>query len=368
MTLGNAMKVAVTSQFGSVNTKVINVQAGGVQLGPPGSLVANPLTTKDVDAISKLSSVDFAVGRNLETISIEYNDKLIFSSAISISEGYESEIYELMGDIKPELGRLLEKGDSGRVILGNNFLDEDKNGFEKEIVPGKDILVNNKEFYVQGILEKTGALTTDSVIFMNDNDLNELANYGNDIDIIGVKVKDKDLMDRTKEDIEKLMRQRRDVDIGEEDFSVNTPESSLETVNSILGAIQIFIIIIASISILVGSIGIINTMTTSVLERTKEIGIMKSIGARNSQIFFQFFVESGFLGLIGGIIGAFLGILIGFSGTLAINNWIGSEISFEIDFVLVFFTLIGSFFIGALAGVFPAMKASKQNPVEALRE
>src|SRR4030065_2538855 len=127
------------------------------------------------------------------------------------------------------------------------------------------------------------------------------------------------------------MRQRRNVNIGEEDFEVSTPESSMKTVNSVLGAIQAFIIIIASISILVGSIGIVNTMTTSVLERKKEIGIMKAIGSRNSQIFMQFFIESGFLGLTGGLFGAIFGVLVGYAGTIGINNLIGTTINPQIN-------------------------------------
>jgi putative ABC transport system permease protein len=94
---------------------------------------------------------------------------------------------------------------------------------------------------------------------------------------------------------------------------------------------------------------------------------MKAVGAKNSQIFMQFFVESGFLGLVGGLLGAIFGILIGFVGTVGINSWLGSEIGFKIDYILIFFTLLGSFLIGAIAGIIPAMQAAKQNPVEALR-
>jgi putative ABC transport system permease protein len=107
-------------------------------------------------------------------------------------------------------------------------------------------------------------------------------------------------------------------------------------------------------------------MTTSVLERRREIGIMKSVGARNSQIFSQFFIESGFLGFIGGGIGVLFGVLLGYVGTITINNFIGAETQPEISFSLIFFSLFGSFLIGALAGIFPAMKAAKQNPVRAL--
>ena len=185
--------------------------------------------------------------------------------------------------------------------------------------------------------------------------------------MMAVKERSEELMDKAKEDIEKLMRKRREVDKGEEDFEVSTPEAMMETVNSILGGVQAFIIIIASISILVGTLGIVNTMTTSVLERKKEIGIMKAIGAKNSQVFMQFFFESGMLGLIGGLVGVILGTLISVAGVMGINSFLGSELLPVIDFMLIGGALVGSFVIGAVAGIVPAINAAKQNPVEALR-
>jgi putative ABC transport system permease protein len=367
ITLGNGLKLAVTSQFGASNTEVITVQAEGLNYGPPGSLVTTPLTADDAEAINQLSSVDFAIGRNIETGKLEYNNILGVGSAFSIPEGYEKEIYEIVDDIEAEYGRLLKPGDVKKVVLGHNFHDGDTNGFGKDITPGKNVLIDDIEYEVVGILKKKGSFMYDWIVLMYDDDLEELIGYGDEVDLIEVKVKNKDLIDRAKEDIEKLMRQRRDVKLGEEDFSVTTPEATLQTVNSVLGAIQAFIIIIASISILVGSIGIVNTMTTSVLERKKEIGIMKAIGSRNSQIFTQFFIESGFLGLIGGVLGAIFGILIGFIGTAGINGWLGAEVPFRINFPLIIFTLLGSFLIGAIAGIVPAMRAARQNPVEALR-
>ena len=367
ITLGNAMKIAVTSQFGVTNTEIISVQAGGLSYGAPGSLVTNPLTTDDVEAIDKLDSVEFAIGRNIETGKMEYNDILAVGSAYSIPEGYEKEIYEITDDIEAEYGRLLKKGDYRKVVLGANFMDGGSNPFGKDIIVGKKVLINDIEFEVAGILKKKGSFIYDWTVFMYDDELKEIMGYGDSVDLIDVKVKDKDLIYKAKEDIERLLRDRRNVDISEEDFEVTTPEAMLEQVNSVLGAIQAFVIIIASISIIVGSIGIINTMTTSVLERKKEIGIMKAIGARNSQIFFQFFVESGFLGLIGGAVGCLFGVLVGFVGTFGINSWLGTTISPAISFGLIFFVLLGSFVIGAIAGIVPAMQAAKQNPVEALR-
>jgi putative ABC transport system permease protein len=202
---------------------------------------------------------------------------------------------------------------------------------------------------------------------MNENSLQDLINYGDDIDVIVVQVKDKSLMNKTKNKIEEVLRKTRDVKLGEENFEVSTPEASLATVNNILAGIQAFIIIIASVSIIVGAVGIVNTMTTSVLERRKEIGIMKAIGAKNSQVFLQFFIESGLLGLIGGIVGIVLGGLIGFAGINGINQFLGSEAQPNMNFVFLLSVLVGSFLIGAIAGIAPALQAANQNPVEALR-
>jgi len=202
---------------------------------------------------------------------------------------------------------------------------------------------------------------------MNEDSLRDLMDYGDDVDLIAVKVRSEDVIERTKEDIEKLLRKRRDVDLGEEDFEVSTPEAMMETVNDVLGGVQAFIVIIASISILVGALGIVNTMTTSVLERRKEIGIMKAIGGTNYQVFMQFFFESGMLGLLGGLVGVVLGTLVSTVGILGINSAIGAELSPAFDFILISGALFGSFVVGAIAGVVPAMNAARQDPVEALR-
>ena len=365
--LGSGLEAAVGAQFGISSTEVITVQAGGVNaFGAPGSGAVNKLTTDDAEEIEKLSSVEMAIPRNIETIRVEYNDKLSIMSALSIPYGEQKKRgWEVM-DLEAEKGRLLQDSDLKKVVLGNSF-SKDSNGFDKIIETGDKILINGEKFEVVGILKKKGSLIFDNVVFVNNDVLEDLTGYGDEVDLIAVVIKNPELMDKAAEDITKLLRKQRDVKEGEEDFEVSTPEAMMETVNSILGGVQAFIIIIASISILVGAIGIVNTMTTSVLERKKEIGIMKAIGATNFQVFLQFFFESGMLGLMGGIIGAILGTLISIGGVAGINNFIGSELSPVIDFWLIGGALVGSFSIGALAGIIPAMNASKQNPVEALR-
>jgi len=366
ITLGNGLKTAVNSQFGVSSTQAITIQAGGLNLGSPGSAVSTPLTKQDAEAIGKLSTIEFATTRNIEQLIIEYNNKIKVNYIIGIEEGTEKESYELIG-IASENGRLLQSGDSKKIVIGHNFIDGKKNGFEKDIKIGKSLMINNQSFIIIGILEKKGSFIMDNIIIMPEKDLDNLVHFGDNVDIIGVKVKDKDLMDKAKEDIEKLLRKRRNVKVGKEDFQVSTPDAILSQVNSVIGGIQIFIVLIASISILVGAIGIVNTMATSVIERRKEIGIMKAIGARNKHIFLLFLVESGFMGFIGGLLGVIFGLFIGYFGTVGINNFVGITAKPTINYFLIFFVLIGSFLLGALAGILPAMGAAKENPVEVLR-
>jgi putative ABC transport system permease protein len=367
ISLGDGLKLAVNSQFGVSSTQLITIQAGGLSgYGPPGSFVVKPLTSDDATAIGKLSTVELVVPRIIETVKMEYNSKLQIVASASIPTENTLEAYELQ-DFKIEYGRLLDKSDINKVVLGNNYAYAAKSGFDKEIMPGNTITIENKSFRVIGILKKKGSFIIDGAILMIEPDLKRLMNTGNNIDVIVAKIKSKDLMPRAEIQIEDLLRERRNVNKGEEDFEVSTPEALLATVNQILTGVQLFIVLIASIAIIIGAIGIVNTMMTSVMERRKEIGIMKAIGARNSDIFLQFFIEAGMLGMIGGVVGIIAGVMIGYLGTLGINYFLGSQTSPSINFILVIATLAGSFIIGSAAGIAPAMKAARQNPVEVLR-
>jgi len=368
ITIGNGLREAVNSQFGISSTEVISVQAGGLNsFGPPGSGAVNPLTVQDSEAIERLSSVEYAIPRNIESVRVEFNDKLLIGLGVSLPKGDKRKfVYELM-DLEIESGRFLDNKDSGKVLLGNDFSDKTKSGFDKAVRIGDSLSIEGKNFEVAGIFKKKGSFIFDQMILVDNDELKNLLDYGDEVSVIGVKVKNKDLMDRAKEDIEDLLRKRRDVKRGEEDFEVSTPQATLETVNQVLLGVQIFIVLIAFISIIVGAVGIVNTMTTSVLERKKEIGIMKAIGARNSDIFYQFLIEAGMMGLIGGVIGIILGVSMGFLGINAINNFIGATTKPQINFWLIGLSLMGSFFIGAISGIVPALNAARQNPVDALR-
>jgi putative ABC transport system permease protein len=169
-------------------------------------------------------------------------------------------------------------------------------------------------------------------------------------------------------DIEKALRRHRDVKEGEEDFNVQTAEQTIEQLNQILDIVTLVVVGIAAISLLVGGIGIMNTMYTTVVERTREIGIMKSIGARNSHIMWLFLVESGMLGMLGGAIGVLIGLGISYVGQALAIQLGAAFFRSHISIWLIVGAMAFSFIVGSVSGVFPARQASKMHPVDALRE
>jgi len=174
--------------------------------------------------------------------------------------------------------------------------------------------------------------------------------------------------EKIADDITKELRRERNVQEGKEDFTVETPNQLAESFNVILDIVQIVLIGIAGISLLVGGIGIMNTMYTTVLERTKEIGVMKAMGARNSHILYLFVVESGLYGLGGGIVGVLIGISIAKLVEAIFIAVLGPALlSVEISWPLLVSTLLFSFIVGCLSGIAPARVAAKMHPVDSLR-
>ena len=365
--LGEGLRAAINSQFGFLGTDIMSVTASG-GMGPPGTGVINPLTNTELEEIRKVQGVEQAAGRIMESGKLWYNDRVGFGYAVSMPDGEERKLIEHLMNLKAQKGRLLEDGDGKVVLLGAKFYEED-NGFGEPIKAGSKIKLNDAEFKVIGILEKKGNFQLDGAVFINEKALRDLVDRpGKDYDMIAVKFNEKVELGKIQSDIEKRLRTVRKVKEGEEDFSVQTPAQILASVNDVLLGIQIFVYIIAGISILVGGIGIMNTMYTSVVERTKQIGIMKAIGAKNRTVFSLFFIESGLLGTVGGAAGVLIGVIIAsalsFIGRLALgSDLIAAQFSFE----LLFGAILFSFIIGSIFGTVPAIRASKLNPVDAMR-
>ena len=203
---------------------------------------------------------------------------------------------------------------------------------------------------------------------MLNDDLEDIMDIENEYDMLIVQVQDKDEIEDVAQEIKRKLRNDRDEKLGEETFSVETPLQALESVNKILNIVNIIVIGIAMISLFVGGVGIANTMYTSVVERTKEIGIMKAIGAENKDILMVFLIESGLLGLAGGIIGALIGLGAALGASAAANSALGGDLFIvSINYSLLGGAVLFSFFVGVLSGILPAIQASKLNVVDALR-
>ncbi len=366
--LGEGLRIAIMSQFGFLGPDVLSVQASGLTYsGPPGTGVIEPLDNTLANKIKKISGVETAFNRYLESAAIEFNDRQRISIVASIPEGGDRSKLEMMINLRAEDGRLLKEGDTRKIVLGNNYKGDD--AFGKGVRVGDKVLIKGIQFEVAGILEKKGSFIFDDNILMNENAMTDLLGTDtNKVDVIAIKVEDESRIREIKADTERLMRKERDVKKGEENFQVDSPAQTLEAINSTLFAVQLFVYIIAGISLAVGGIGIMNTMYTSVVERTKEIGIMKSIGARNSAIFMIFFFEAGLLGLVGGVIGVSLGLSAAY-GLSALGRIVlqSDLIQASIGSILIIGSLLFSFVLGTVFGLLPAYQASKLNPVDSLR-
>jgi putative ABC transport system permease protein len=367
ITLGQGLQTAITGQLGSLDADSLTVQNAGTGFGPPGSSVVNKLTDHDLKIIERVKGVEYVNPVLLRMVQVRYNNIVRFEMMRGAPEEpsfyerfYESQSMEAID------GRLLKKGDNGKVLLGNNFAKKIK--FDKAISAGKTIEINGELFEVVGILKSSGSLMMNDAVITFHNELKELLDIDDEIDLIAIRVENTKIAEETSDRIEKALRKDRGLKEGEEDFSVQTPSQVLGAVTDILTAVNVVVVGIAMISLIVGGVGIANTMYTSVLERRKEIGTMKAIGARNSNVLLIFLFESGLLGLVGGIIGALIGIGIAFGVAIGANTAFGSDIiKLNISFALLISVITFSFLIGLLSGAIPSYQASKLKPVDALR-
>ncbi len=366
ITLGEGLRTVVMSQFDFLSTDILVVQASGLNYGPPGQGAVNPLKKEYVDYIENINGVDTAIGRILESSLLEFNGKSEPAFVATVPSGSKRKATETIAQIEVMKGRSLKDGDSDKVVLGINYAEG--NRFGKEMAVGSKVTIQHKEFEVVGILKKKGSFTVDNAVIINEEEAKKIFNVNNTYNVIAVKVSKGDYISSVKERVEEYLKRERKVKAGEEDFSVQSPQQAIKTLNSVLFAIQIFVYIIAGISIVVGGIGISNTMYTSVTERISQIGIMKAIGAKNEDIFNLFLIESGLLGMVGGIIGIIVGLGLAyglaFIGTTALNT---NLIKVTTSVPLVLSALVFSFLIGSVSGLLPAIQASKLKPVEALR-
>jgi putative ABC transport system permease protein len=203
---------------------------------------------------------------------------------------------------------------------------------------------------------------------MSFDDFKELYNVGDRVDQIVVQISQGENIKAVAETAERKLRTFREVTEKTKDFDILTPEELLSSFNTILNIITAFLGGVAAISLIVGAIGIMNTMYTSVLERTKDIGVMKAVGAKNSDILQLFLIESGLLGFVGGL----LGVAFGYGAAKLIEYVVVVKLATTLlraaaPVYLLLGCLAFSFIIGALSGIWPAWRASRIKVVDALR-
>ena len=366
ISLGAGLKEAITGQLSALSVDKLTIQNKGAGFGPPGSTVVSKLTEHDLEIIENINGIKLVVPRLVRVASVEFDKKRSFEIIGNIPEDSKKRnfIYDSFS-LKAESGKLLDENSQDKIMIGSHVAKDHLENIEV----GTKIKINGENFEVAGILKESGTIFLNNVILMLEDDMKETLDIEDEIDLIVAQVEDQDEVLNVASEIERKLRDDRNLDEGEEDFSVETPVQTLEGVDTVLNIINLIVIGIAAISLLIGGIGIMNIMYTSVLERTKEIGIMKAVGAKNYDILMVFLIESGLLGLVGGIIGALIGLGIAFGITEIVKSFLGGIITLKIkpSYALLSLSILFSFVIGILSGSLPAYQASRLNVVEALR-
>ncbi len=367
VSLGQGLQAAISQQFAQFGVDKVIIQAKGPGFGPPGSFAAGKLTDDDVELVSKVSGVDIAAGRVIDTAIIGYGDEQQARAVGSLpSRKREAELIIAANNYKIAEGRMLRPGESDKVMVGINY--RDGKIFTKPVRAGAKLQILGKKFEVVGVLGKLGDPIRDASIIMDEDSMQELFETGKKVSVIVAKAQEGQELSKVAENIASGMRRDRNQDEGKEDFEIQTPQQLLQTFSTIISIVQAVVIGIAAISIIVGSIGIMNTMYTAVLERVREIGIMKATGARNSHILTLFLFESGIIGLAGGAIGAAIGIAIGKGVELVASHALGPNLlQAYFPWYLILGALSFSFLLGVISGALPALQASRLRPVDALR-
>lgn len=365
ISLGQGMQAAINAQFASVGTDKIIVQGASAGFGPPGQNAAGIVDEHDLHLVRKVPGVARAAGRLLRSVNVEFSDeaKTLFSASLP-QQPEDRDLVVEANNIKVAQGRMLKATDRRKLLAGNNLWTRDE--FPKPIVVGTKLLVNGVQFEVVGLLQKIGA-GRDSAVMMNEDDMRELLNEPEQYSAVVAQVVEGEEPAQVADRILRAVRRDRHQKEGFEDVTVSTSQELIGAINTILGVVQAVFIGIALISLFVGGIGIMNTMYTSVLERTRDIGIMKAIGARNSDVMLIFLIESGLLGMSGGAIGILIGAALSKLVELAARGFIGNVLQATFPWYLIVGALAFSFLVGMISGVFPARQASKLPPVEALR-
>jgi putative ABC transport system permease protein len=337
-------------------------------LSAPGMDNVFKLEEKDLKAIEKINGVKLTLPMSYRVVKVEKDRKTTYTFGIAYP--VDSENNRMLREFttaKILKGRELKSGEKGKVVVGYNYLLS-KKIFEKPYSLGEKILINDQKFEIVCFYGSIGNPQDDAQIYMDYKDFENLFNEQNmPYSYIITQVQDPTQLNQIAERAKKELRKVRDKKEGKEDFYVQTFEQAIEQFSAALNIVIGFILMIALVSVVVSAVNTTNTMVTSVLERTKEIGVMKAIGAKKSIIRNIFLFESSILGLIAGILGVTFGYLLASLGgsILASLGW--SFLAPKFTWMLFVSLILFATIIGTLSGVTVAISAARQNAVDALR-
>lgn len=349
----------VRYQFEKFGSNKIIVMPGGMQTSMATAFTGKPFTERELKALGRIKGVELVAGVGERSLTVEYKGEKIITMVVGVSIKQFKRLFEDVQGYELEEGRYPREG-KREAVVGSLVA---KNMFSKEIRAGSKIKINGVDFRVVGVMKEVGNRFDDTAVMIPYDIFEELTGEEKKYHMIFIKVVDGENIDELTDKIKRRLKNLR----GAEDFTVLTTKQLMSKISAILGVLSLVLLIIAVISLIVGAIGVMNTMYMAVTERTKEIGILKAIGATKHQILLLFLTEAAALSLVGGIIGVSLGAIVAM-GVESIARASGANV-FRAYFGLDLFlgSLIFSAIIGLLSGFLPAKRAADLDPVEALR-
>jgi ABC-type antimicrobial peptide transport system permease subunit len=371
MSVGASAQELLLAQVNAMGTNLIGILPGASDdNGPPAAVFGIEVTTlkhEDALALKKLPHIiavsSYITGRG--TVSFEKTVKEYNYVGVTPD-------YPIVEDAMVEKGRFIRQEDldglARNAVVGSSVA---KTLFGQDNPLEKQIKINQIVFKVIGVMEERGAAgmqNQDDQIFLSVTTAQKIMLGVDHVAYIRAKVDQAENIDLSIEQVKQTLSFRHHIkDVGKEDFSVRSTAQALDILGTITQALQAFLTSVAAISLLVGGIGIMNIMFVTVSERTKEIGLRKAVGAKRKNILLQFLIESSMMTLIGGLIGIVFGIFISILITLGVN-YAGYDWKLIISPASIFSATLMAVSVGLLFGIWPANRASKLSPMEALRK
>jgi len=373
MSIGASAQALIFSQVAKVGSNLVGVLPGASQEnGPPASalgIVTTTLKNGDLAAMRETRNVPNLVA----TSGYVSGSASIESPGVTLQTSYQGVSPEVVSVENMEVaeGRFFfseEEMNLARIaVLGSTRAND---LFPNGNPIGETVIIKKIPFRVVGVLASRGGSTfsnPDDLVYVPLGTAQKLLLGIDYLNFVRGKVDDLKNMDTAKTDIETLLRDRHKLETGQEsDFSIRSTDQALAVLSSVTDVLKYFLTAIASISLAVGGIGIMNSMLIAVNQRIREVGLRKAVGAQPYHIMVQFLIESGVVAGFGGLVGILFGVGIAFLASIIIPN-LGYDWQFIVPGSSIAIGFIVSFLIGILFGLYPAWKASKIPPIEALR-